>query len=76
MSDSFADPMDCSLPGFLSIGFPRQEYWSGLPFPSPEDLSDPGIKPTFPALSGILFIAEPQEKSFQKMLLGNLDSHL
>jgi len=30
--------------------FPRQEYWSGLPFPSPEDLPDPGIKPMSPAL--------------------------
>ena len=29
----------------LSMGFPRQVYWSGLPFPTPEDLSDPGIKP-------------------------------
>jgi len=32
------------------MGFPRQEYWSGLPFPSPGDLPDPGIKPTSPAL--------------------------
>ena len=34
----------------LSMGFSRQEYWSGLPFPSPGDLSDPGIKPMSPAL--------------------------
>ena len=34
----------------LSIGFPRQENWSGLPFPSPRALHDPGIKPTSPAL--------------------------
>ena len=33
----------------LSMGFPRQEYWSGLPFSSPEDLPDPGIKLTSPA---------------------------
>ena len=33
----------------LSMGFPRQEYWSGLPFPSPGDLPDPGIKPKPPA---------------------------
>ena len=33
----------------LSMGFPRQEYWSGLPFPSPGDLPDPGIKPASPA---------------------------
>ena len=34
----------------LSMGFSRQEYWSGLPFPSPGSLSDPGIKPTSPEL--------------------------
>ena len=34
----------------LSMGFSRQEYWSGLPFPSPGDLPDPGIKPRSPAL--------------------------
>ena len=33
-----------------SLGFPRQEYWSGLPFPSPGDLPDPGIEPRSPAL--------------------------
>ena len=33
-----------------SVGFSRQEYWSGLPFPSPGDLPDPGIKPTSPEL--------------------------
>ena len=35
----------------LSPGFPRQKYWSGLPFPSPGDLSDPEIEPTSPALT-------------------------
>ena len=34
----------------LSMGFPRQEYWSGLPFPSPEDLSNPGMEPESPAV--------------------------
>ena len=34
------------------MGFPRQEYWSGVPFPSPGDLPDPGIEPTSPALAG------------------------
>ena len=34
----------------LSMGFFRQEYWSGLPFPSPGDISDPGIEPRSPAL--------------------------
>ena len=36
----------------LSMGFPRQEYWSGLPFPSPGDLPDLGIEPRSPALQG------------------------
>ena len=41
---TFCDPMDCSLQAPLSMEFSRQEYWSGLPFPSPGDLRDPGIK--------------------------------
>ena len=39
------NPRYCSPPGPLSTGFSRQEYWSGLPFPSPGDLPDLGIKP-------------------------------
>ena len=44
------DPMDCSPPGSSVHGFPRQEYWSGLPFPSSQDLSNPGIEPRSLAL--------------------------
>ena len=40
----------CQAP--LSMDFPKQEYWSGLPFLSPGDLPDPGIKPMSPALGG------------------------
>ena len=50
---TLCDPMDCSLLGSsipLSMGFSRQESWSGLPFPSPGDLPDPGIKPGSPTL--------------------------
>ena len=43
----------------LSMGFPRQEYWSGLPFPPPVDLPNPGIKPTSPALAGRFLTTEP-----------------
>ena len=50
VSNFFVTPMDCSLPVPLSMGFPRQEYWSGLPFLSPEDLPDPGIESASPAL--------------------------
>ena len=39
----------------LSIGFPRQEYWNGLPFPSPRDLPYPGIRPVSPALASKFF---------------------
>ena len=38
--------MDCSLPDFSVHGFSRQEYWSGLPYPPPRDLPDPGTEPT------------------------------
>ena len=41
----------------LSVGFSRQEYWSGLPCPSPGDLPNPGVKPGFPALAGRFFTA-------------------
>ena len=47
----------------LSTGFPGQEYWSGLPFPLPGDLPDPGIKPASlasPALAGRFLTTEPQ----------------
>ena len=50
----FCNPMDCSQV-LLSMGFPRQEYWSRLPFPSPGDLPHPEIKPTSPALAGRFF---------------------
>ena len=43
-------PGTVALQAPLSMGFSRQEYWSGLPFPSPEDLPDPGIEPGSPAL--------------------------
>ena len=57
---TLGDLTDCSLPG---LGFPRQEYWSGLPFPSPGDPPNPGIETASPALAGGYFIAEPLGKS-------------
>ena len=50
----------CQAP--LSVGFPRQEYWSELPFPSPVDLPDPGVEPASPTLAGRFFITEPAEE--------------
>ena len=44
------------------MGFSRQEYWGGLPFPSPEDLLNPGIEPVSLALAGRFFTTEPQRK--------------
>ena len=45
-----------------SMGFSRQEYWSGLPFPSPGDLPDPGIEPRSPALQADALTSEPPGK--------------
>ena len=45
----------------LSMGFSRQGYWSGLPFPSPGDLPDPGIKLRSPALQADTLPSEPEE---------------
>ena len=50
VSDSFATLWTTALQAPLSMGFPRQEYWSGLPFPSPGTLPGPGIDLVFPAL--------------------------
>ena len=46
--------------------FPRQEYWSGLPFPTPGDLSDPGIKPVSPSSAGRFYTTEPPGKHWAK----------
>ena len=59
MSNSCATPWTVACQALLSMDFPRQEYWSALPFPSPEDLSDPGIELTSPALEADFFTAEP-----------------
>ena len=47
----------------LSMGFSRQEYWSGLPFPSPGDLPDPRIEPRSPALEADTLTSEPPGKT-------------
>ena len=44
------------------MGFPRQEYWSGLPFPTPGDLPNPGMEPGSPALQADFLLAEPPGK--------------
>ena len=57
---TLCNPMDCQAP--LSMEFPRQEYWNGLPFPAPGALPDPGIKPVSLAssvLAGGFFTTTP-----------------
>ena len=55
----FATPWTAAYQAPLSMGFSRQEYWSGLPFPSPGYLPDPGIEPGSPALQTDVLPSEP-----------------
>ena len=59
----------CSCQGPLSLGFSRQEYWSGFLFPSPGDFPDPGIEPRFPALQTDFSPTELREKPRTKRVL-------
>ena len=62
MSDSFVTPWPVARQAPLSVGFPRQEYWIGLPFPTLGDLPNPGVKPMSPALAGRFFTTESPGK--------------
>ena len=64
VSDSLRPPWTVAYQAPLSMGFSRQEYWSGLPFPSPGDLPYPGIKPGSPALEADALPSEPQGSPF------------
>ena len=55
----FATPWTVAYQASPSVGFSRQEYWSGLLFPSPGDLPNPGIKPRLPALQADALPSEP-----------------
>ena len=59
----FAAPWTVAYQASPSMGFSRQEYWSGLPFPSPGDLPDPGIEPRSPALEADALTSEPRNYS-------------
>ena len=63
MSNSFATLWTVAHQAPLSLGFPRQEYWSGLPLLPPGDLPDPGIEPVSPALADRLFTTEPTREA-------------
>ena len=54
----FATPWSAAHQAPLSMEFPRQEYWSGVPFPPPGDLPGPGIDPVSPALAGGFFTTD------------------
>ena len=58
---TLCDPMDCGPPGSSFHGILQARYWSGSPFPSPEDLSDPGVEPRSPALQ-----ADPLRLSYRE----------
>ena len=58
----FATPWTVAYQASLSMGFSRQEYWSGLPLPSPGDVPDPGIEPGSPALEADALTSEPPGK--------------
>ena len=56
-------PWTVAYPATPSMGFSRQEYWSGLSFPSPGDLPEPGIKPRSPTLQADVLPSEPSGKT-------------
>ena len=58
----FANPWTVAYQAPLSMGFSRPECWSGLPFPSPGDLPNPGIEPRSPSLQADALLSEPPEK--------------
>ena len=67
LAELFGTPLTIAHQAPLSMEFSRQEYWSGLPFPSPGDLQDPGTEPislASPALAGGFFTTEPPGKPY------------
>ena len=62
----FATPWTVVYQASPSMGFSRQEYWSGLPFPSPRDLPNLGIEPGSPALQADALPSKPPETGMQK----------
>ena len=60
----FAAPWTAARQAPLPMGFPHEEYWSGLPFPSPGDLPNPGIESESFVLAGGFFTSEPPESPY------------
>ena len=65
-SDSSATPWTAALQAPLSMGLSRQEYWSGLPFPTPEDLPHPGTELASSASADRFFTTEPPGKAYSE----------
>ena len=65
----FETPWTVAHQAPLSMGFPRQENWSGLPFPSPGDLPGPGIKFASPTLASGFFTSEPPGKQTKNIII-------
>ena len=72
----FATPWTIALQAPLSMRFSKQEYWSGLPFPSPRDLPYPGIELKFPALTGRFFTTEPPGESLILMIVNSFRANI
>ena len=70
MSDAFAIAYQAPLP----MGLPRQEYWSGLPVPSPGHLPNPGTEPGSPALQADAALSEPPGKPNSQLAPGQCNS--
>ena len=64
--------MDYGLPGPVSLEFSSQEYWSGLSFPTPGDLPNPGVEPGSPALKADSLPSEPPGKPLESRLPGEI----
>ena len=66
-------PWTVACQALLSMGFPMQEHWSGLPFPTPGGLSDPGIELVSPEFAGRFFTTELPEKSRPRIVRSRKD---
>ena len=71
VSYSFAIPWTVAHQASLSMGFPRQDYWSGLPIPPPGHLPDPGIEPTSACISCIAGNSLPAKPSWKPYFLND-----
>ena len=71
----FVTPWTVTYQALRSTGFSRQEYWSGLPFPSPGDLPNPGIKPGSPVLQTDALPSEPLGKPLLLLSTCTVDNH-